>query len=74
MQNKGKYNEDFSKAPTQNAGESAQAYGQRLKDWQRRRSMNGSKAPTAKPKPATTQKKPTGGAFGWADKVIDALK
>ena len=64
----GRYNEDFSTAPSQNAGESAQAYGARLKEWQRRRSMSGSK------KPATPPAKKKESAGGWAGKIVDALK
>lgn len=73
MQNKGKYGEDFSKAPTKAAGESPAAYAARLKDWQRRRSMSGSSMTTAKKSTATTTKiKESSGS--WMDKVVKALK
>lgn len=72
MQNKGRYGEDFSKAPTQAAGESAQAYAARLKEWQRRRSMSGSAMTTGKKTATTTKKKESSGS--WMDKVVRGLK
>ena len=68
----GRYNEDFSKVPTQNAGESAQAYAARLKERQRRRSMSGSAMTTKKSTSTTTKKKESSGS--WMDKVVKALK
>lgn len=73
MQNKGKYGEDFSKAPTQNAGESNQAYAARLKDWQRRRSMSGSASGTRKPAAAPAQKKKASPSGGFVDKILRGL-
>lgn len=68
--NSGRYGEDFSKAPTQNAGESAAAYAARLKEWQRKRSMAGSAM--TKKSATTTKKKESSGS--WMDKVVKALK
>lgn len=65
--NSGRYGEDFSKAPTQKPGESAQAYGMRLKEWQRKRSMSGSAAK----KPTPQKKKEPAG--GWVDKLLRGL-
>ena len=68
----GRYNEDFSTAPSQNNGESAQAYAARLKEWQRRRSMSGSAMTTGKKSATTTKTKDSSGNF--VTKILDALK
>lgn len=70
--NSGRYGEDFSKAPTQNAGESAAAYAARLKEWQRRRSMAGSSMTKKSSTSTTTKKQESSGS--WMDKVVKALK
>ena len=69
--NSGRYGEDFSKPPTKGANESPQAYQQRLKEWQRRRSMSGSAGGNKKPAAAPEKKESAG---GWADRVVSALK
>src|SRR3546814_1812909 len=51
--NRGRYGQDFSAPPKQGENESRADYNQRLKEWQRRRSMSGGKAgtqTTAQPK------------------------
>src|SRR3546814_1011008 len=68
--NRGRYGQDFSAPPKQGENESRADYNQRLKEWQRRRSMSGGKAgtqTTAQPKSkpaAKSQKKesPGGGS------------
>src|SRR3546814_17042775 len=61
--NRGRYGQDFSAPPKQGENESRAYYNQRLKEWQRRRSMSGGKAGTqtrAQPKStpeARSQKK-----------------
>lgn len=74
MQNKGRYGEDFSKAPTQNPGESAAAYGARLKEWQRKRSMSGSRAGTQTKSSTTTTTKKKDSSGNFVTKILDALK
>lgn len=73
--NTGRYGMDFSKPPKQEPGESPQAYGQRLKDWQRKRSMSGDRQGTGKPRPANAPPpKKKESATGWAAKIVEALK
>ena len=81
MQNKGRYNEDFSTAPTKAKGESEAAYGARLKEWQRKRSRSGSKPPTQAPAKGGEKRMPRATELplhsnpgGWMDKVVRALK
>lgn len=69
--NRGRYGEDFSRAPSQGANESREAYNQRLKEWQRRRSAGGNKAGTAK-KAAPTKKKESSG--NYLDRLLKGLK
>src|SRR3546814_2798332 len=75
--NRGRYGQDFSAPPKQGENESRADYNQRLKEWQRRRSMSGGKAgtqTTAQPKSkpaAKSQKKESPG--GWMGKVVRAL-
>lgn len=70
--NNGRYGEDLSKPPAQKSGESRDAYMQRLKDWQRKRSMSGNAAGTKKPaKPADSKK---AAPSGWADKLVRGLR
>src|SRR3546814_18830345 len=72
--NRGRYGQDFSAPPKQGENESRADYNQRLKEWQRRRSMSGGKAgtqTTAQPKSkpaAKSQKKESPG--GWMGKVV----
>src|SRR3546814_8090615 len=76
--NRGRYGQDFSAPPKQGENESRADYNQRLKEWQRRRSMSGGKAgtqTTAQPKSkpaAKSQKKESPG--GWMGKVVRALR
>src|SRR3546814_4824921 len=42
--NRGRYGQDFSAPPKQGENETRADYNQRLKEWQRRRSMRGGKA------------------------------
>ena len=70
--NTGRYGEDFSRAPSQGPNESSQAYQQRLKEWQRRRSMSGNKAGTAKKSTPAPKKKE--GSGGYLDRVLRGLK
>src|SRR3546814_20372793 len=44
--NRGRYGQDFSAPPKQGENESRADYNQRLKEWQRRRSMSGGKEGT----------------------------
>src|SRR3546814_3116808 len=75
--NRGRYGQDLSAPPKQGENESRADYNQRLKEWQRRRSMSGGKAgtqTTAQPKSkpaAKSQKKESPG--GWMGKVVRAL-
>lgn len=69
--NSGRYGEDFSKPPTKGANESPQAYQQRLKEWQRRRSMSGNKAGTAKKSTPAPKKKE--GSGGYLDRILRGL-
>src|SRR3546814_3067088 len=60
--NRGRYGQDFSAPPKQGENESRADYNQRLKEWQRRRSMSGGKAGTQttaqpKSKPAAKSQK-----------------
>src|SRR3546814_2156573 len=58
--NRGRYGQDFSAPPKQGENESRADYNQRLKEWQRRRSMSGGKAgtqTTAQPKSKTAAKR-----------------
>src|SRR3546814_9838635 len=72
--NRGRYGQYFSAPPKQGENESRADYNQRLKEWQRRRSMSGGKAgtqATAQPKSkpaAKSQKKESPG--GWMGKEI----
>ena len=70
--NSGRYGEDFSKPPTKGANESPQAYQQRLREWQRRRSMSGSKMPIGKKDSTPAKKKESSG--GYLDKLLRGLK
>lgn len=70
--NSGRYGEDFSKPPAKQPNESPQAYQQRLKEWQRRRSMSGSKVQTGKKDSAPAKKKESSG--GYLDKLLRGLK
>jgi len=71
--NQGKYGEDFSRAPTQGKNESRAAYNQRLKDWQRRRSMSGSRQQRDSKVPRSADIKTPQNPDGWMGKVIRAL-
>src|SRR3546814_18662153 len=76
--NRGRYGQDFSAPPKQGENESRADYNQRLKEWQRRRSMSGGKAgtqttaqPKRKPAAKTTNKESHG---GWMGKGVRALR
>lgn len=75
--NSGRYGQNLTEAPTQGKNESRDAYLARLKEWQRRRSMSGSKGGTKKvdssvPKSADVSSPQN--PKGWMGKVIRALK
>lgn len=78
MANNGKYGENLDAIPTQGKGESRDAYNQRLKDWQRKRSRGGSKPGGAakapeKRLPRATELPLHSNPGGWMDKVVTAL-
>lgn len=72
INNSGRYGEDLSRPPDQRSGESREAYLLRLKEWQRKRSMSGSKAGTRK-KESQPEPKKKESAGGWMGKVTRAL-
>src|SRR3546814_15487280 len=75
--NRGRYGQDFSAPPKQGENESRADYNQRLKEWQRRRSMSGGKAWTqtkTQPKSKTAATRQNKEALGDRNSVVSGTR